>query len=109
MRKKTRVEINVRKLFFRVRFSMLYVGTTDAKDIKIGEAGWYKTRFDIEIWGVKINYSKTMMARSIKQGNMEIEVDPIKATRTKIVSVPEIVKKIFIIDEDHLENAMHVA
>jgi len=50
-----------------------------------------------------------MMARSIKQGNMEIEVDPIKATRTKIVSVPEIVKKIFIIDEDHLENAMHVA
>jgi len=26
--------------FIRVRFSILYVGTADAKDIKIGEAGF---------------------------------------------------------------------
>lgn len=81
----------------------------DARNIKIEGPGWYKTRFGREVWGIKITYSKTIRARRIKRGNLEIEIGPTEVTRTKIVSIPESVKEIFVVDEERPEDAMPIA
>lgn len=72
----------------RTRVKRLYF-PGDARNITVGEPGWYRNRQGRKVFGVPVTYRYVLAPATVHRGQTIVRLPPRMANRTKIVLLPK--------------------